>query len=181
MPGSDSDSPWISGRIAASVQSLIVDPADDCVRGLFAERLASGGSWHCHTDAILRNYVKSLDYNSNRFKLLISLADRNVVIPRTLTSAFEVADLDAAWTIAEHGFNLNTKDSCGMTPLCVMVRHRTATEIKKLIDFGADINMPSVHGRTPLHHAVDACREGTLIDFLLEEGADPTIVDISGG
>jgi uncharacterized protein len=48
-----------------------------------------------------------------------------------------------------------------------------------LIDAGADVNKPCEHGRTALHMAA-AWGHADVVQMLLENGADPTIVDEEG-
>ena len=60
-------------------------------------------------------------------------------------------DISAIDSFIEQGFNVNSRDENGNTPLYIALRQKRLDIAKKLIDAGADVNAPSAeNGMTPL-------------------------------
>ncbi|KAL2329101.1 hypothetical protein Fmac_022528 [Flemingia macrophylla] len=51
--------------------------------------------------------------------------------------------------------------------------------VELLLQFGADVNLPDYHGRTPLHHCISS-GNNQLAKFLLRRGARPSVKDAAG-
>ncbi len=94
--------------------------------------------------------------------------------------------------LADAGIDVNARDQWGKTPLYVAIdsagsRYRENPDIEArvvafvtaLLDAGADPDIATEHGWTPLLEAVIWRRYG-LARILLEYGADPTIANSSG-
>jgi ankyrin repeat protein len=71
---------------------------------------------------------------------------------------------------------LDSKSPCGSTPLHFACLSDNLKAAKLFVFCGAPINIKNHNGETPLHFA---CRLGSvkLINLLLNNGADPTVVD----
>jgi ankyrin repeat protein len=74
---------------------------------------------------------------------------------------------------------INVKDQNGKWPLLIAARNGHWKIVKKMLDYGADINFRNNKGTTVLHEAVS---DGNLrmIRYLIKRGADPNILDIRG-
>ncbi|WFB37433.1 ankyrin repeat domain-containing protein [Kiritimatiellota bacterium B12222] len=86
--------------------------------------------------------------------------------------------------LVEQGVNLELPGEYGKTPLMFAVRYADSDMIypgtvKVLVDLGADLDAQDPRGWTPLHFACAYLKIDT-IKFLLEKGADPTVVTDEG-
>jgi hypothetical protein len=70
-------------------------------------------------------------------------------------------------------FGINDADEEGSTTLLLAVRAGDIEQMRRLIEQGANLNIPNYQGMTPLHEAVLADFEGELIQMLLNAGAQP--------
>ena len=68
---------------------------------------------------------------------------------------------------------VDIKDNLGQTALQVAVKNKDTSAASVLLDCGANIDTKNLNGRTPLH----ACRTTDMVEFLLQNGADPKIED----
>lgn len=123
-----------------------------------------------------------LRYKADPNGKIINLSDSNQA-PLHLAQSMKMTHL-----LLEHGARVDEKDAGGQTPLCSALFH--VHEAKPKLDVGlalvkhggADVNVKyGCRGQTLLHFA--AYRKGYVIDvvrFLIENGADQTIVDDCG-
>lgn len=90
-----------------------------------------------------------------------------------LWTAAAAGDLDAVNRWIEQGADLNTRDEArGWTPLLYAIRHGRTIVVRRLIDAGADVSIPSEKQHVPLAFAVER-PELELTQMLLDAGADP--------
>eukprot|EP00092_Neocalanus_flemingeri_P000038 GFUD01000039.1.p1 GENE.GFUD01000039.1~~GFUD01000039.1.p1 ORF type:complete len:753 (+),score=169.65 GFUD01000039.1:23-2260(+) len=68
---------------------------------------------------------------------------------------------------------VDIKDKVGQTALQLAVKNKDTEAASILLDFGANIDTKNVRGRTPLH----TCRTTEMVEFLLQNGADPRLED----
>ena len=68
---------------------------------------------------------------------------------------------------------VDIEDNLGQRALQVAVKNKDTNAASILLDFGANIDTKNLKGRTPLH----ACRTTYMVEFLLQNGADPKIED----
>ena len=92
--------------------------------------------------------------------------------------------LQCAVKLIELGANVNAKDMLGATPLffCVMKSSNPVTIkiAKVLLDNGAEVNATNRLGETALLQPV-MMKRFNCVDFLMKNGADPSIRDNEGG
>lgn len=85
--------------------------------------------------------------------------------------------------IYEKGYGINAKDRYGNTAVNNLVRgYNRRNEfqwLEKLIEWGADLNIPNDSGQTPIFKTIHYSDFETAT-VLLENGADPNIRDIKG-
>ena len=78
------------------------------------------------------------------------------------------------------GADVNARNEDLMTPLMASVSNKNAEVVSLMIKAGADINAQDKYEDSALHYAsVDAVNP-TVIDVLLNAGADATIVNDNG-
>ncbi|MBR1601255.1 MAG: ankyrin repeat domain-containing protein [Alphaproteobacteria bacterium] len=66
-------------------------------------------------------------------------------------NAIKNNDIEAMETFIAQGFDVNSRDKDGNTPLYIALRQKRLEIAKKMIDAGADVNAPSAqNGMTPL-------------------------------
>lgn len=90
--------------------------------------------------------------------------------------AAEAGDADAILELGPDSVNL--LDACGRSPLRYAVRGGRLDAVKILLQLGADANLPSRSGRTPLMSACGRLHSGII--SLLKPLSDPKAVDRSG-
>ncbi|AID46738.1 ankyrin repeat protein [Pigeonpox virus] len=75
------------------------------------------------------------------------------------------------------GFNANSFDRFGETPLHAATRSGSIETVNTLISYGCIVDIKDNIGSTPLMHA---CRYKDISQLLVEKGADPNISNIHG-
>ncbi|MDR0392169.1 MAG: ankyrin repeat domain-containing protein, partial [Planctomycetaceae bacterium] len=81
-------------------------------------------------------------------------------------------------TLIESGFQINSKDKFGATPLHIAVANNAETPIiQYLIENGADVNATDNNGATPLHDAAERATKSEVLQILLKAGADVNAKD----
>jgi hypothetical protein len=78
------------------------------------------------------------------------------------------------------GFEIDAQDGKGNTILMVAAQQRLKKMIEMLLNRGADINHQNTAGNTPLHYAMTYDTDGLTGEFLIEKGADDTLVNREG-
>ncbi len=72
----------------------------------------------------------------------------------------EAADVAAIDELIQSGFNVNSRDENGFTPLVYVLQNNQDLAVaQRMIDVGADINAPCLNGITPLLVAVSVAGE----------------------
>ena len=93
-------------------------------------------------------------------------------------------DTDGAiGVLVEAGAHVEARDRNGATPLYRAVQCCRFRALEALLDYGGDINARDyLNQSTPLHFAaaIGGCESAGMVDFLLQSGADETIVDNDG-
>ena len=90
--------------------------------------------------------------------------------------------------LIERGANVNAGDKDGITPLMKAVNHFKVEFIKLLLEKGASVESPDIHGRrTPLHYAIDTAYFNQtnpiavdIVKLLVEKGADVNAKSLLG-
>ena len=80
--------------------------------------------------------------------------------------------------LIEHGFNVNAANTSGFTALHNATKNIAIAET--LIQHGALVNAQAVNGSTPLHEAAVHAKELEMVQFLLDNGANPAIQNNDG-
>jgi hypothetical protein len=68
---------------------------------------------------------------------------------------------------------------CVTNPAQVSITNKMST-IKLLLEYGADVNYQHKKSETALTVAAKGCKNFELVKFLLDKGADPTLIDVYG-
>jgi ankyrin repeat protein len=113
--------------------------------------------------------LKSLDAR------LAAGADPNV----ELSEAVIAGDVDRVKLLANHGADLNKRNSQGYTPLTSAARQRNSTLVKLLLDLKADPNARDGNGMTPLLEAIMR-NDVSSMKLLLAHGADMELLGPEG-
>ena len=98
------------------------------------------------------------------------------------------AEVDIIQCMLELGGDANQTDVEGWPLLCsILSRERpgrgkyTDEEVQNLVanilEHNADVNLPNAMGQTPLHIAITAKRSPSIVQLLLQAGADPNVKD----
>ena len=114
-----------------------------------------------------------------QFEILLRQMRRRMENPAFTVEYFE-KKLNYA---LRRGFPIDFKDGVGRTLLMHSITHIYAVNLgitKILLDYGADPNVPDLHGRRPIHTVVDYRRSVELLETLLEAGADINAKDDFG-
>jgi hypothetical protein len=98
--------------------------------------------------------------------------------PMAPTILFWARSPEVAELLIDHGIDINVKDAGGQTAMFrIEQRQDNAAEIiPVLLKHGADPNMRTEYGYTPLM----AARDGATVDVLIAAGADPNAKDANG-
>jgi ankyrin repeat protein len=96
--------------------------------------------------------------------------------PLMIAGAF--GSLDAMQMLIAVGADVKAVSKSGLTAL-----HLSTGDVKKvrlLVDQGADVNVKSTIGRTPLLVAASTSGTREVVELLLDKGADVNVVDVTG-
>ena len=95
--------------------------------------------------------------------------------------AVKRGDIDKVRSLLLDGVDVNSKDHAGWRPIHEAMREGeyALDIISLLVDYGADINAKSETGNTALHDATAYMSE-EIIKYLVENGANPTILNVDG-
>jgi len=78
----------------------------------------------------------------------------------------------------ENGADVNVVDASTDTPLIACCKAGNLELVKKFLEKGANVNAKNKYDRTPIARAISDHPENLeLIEFLLQNGADPTIYE----
>ena len=94
-----------------------------------------------------------------------------------LHAAVAKSDVRTARVLLTLGFNVDSRDNWGITPLHWAAKRNSSPMVKLLLDRGANVNAKSIKSQTPLHFAETA----DVARMLLQHGADPDIRTTSEG
>ena len=114
-------------------------------------------------------YLAVPSYKATRIsRLLSSISGRNNKI---LIAVVEGDSIQKAKGALQKGADVNTRDSNGLTPLCLAVKAKNVEMVKLFLAYGADVNKSSnLTEMSPLTYAIQhGCIE--LVDLLLDHGA----------
>ena len=76
-------------------------------------------------------------------------------------------------TFINYGWNVNSRDEEGMTPLmCVMSSYLSADCVKILVEAGADVNARTNSGHTPIMYIKYSNNAHEILKYLIANGAD---------
>lgn len=111
-------------------------------------------------------------------------------LANALSAAVMRGDLAIVKVLLAHSANPNCQPSEHLPALHCAIEQQDKNSIRLLVEYGADVNLPTENGFTPLHLAVDiegdsAWQRGEtpsveLTTLLLELGANPKAKDSSG-
>ncbi|HEX4403100.1 MAG TPA: ankyrin repeat domain-containing protein [Galbitalea sp.] len=91
-------------------------------------------------------------------------------------------DVSLATQLIADGQDVNAQDKAGFTPLHFVAQPTSTGAARLLVEHGGDVNLADRHGNGPLWTAVFNSRgEGTIIQLLRENGADPLHANTHGG
>lgn len=87
--------------------------------------------------------------------------------------------LGAIEALVKAGGDMKKKNAYGWTPLLFAASSCSRAVMLDLLERGADVNVQSSKGTTPLHQACIGPREGleAAVKLLVQSGADRTIID----
>lgn len=89
-------------------------------------------------------------------------------------------DIDLVEALINRGAKVNLNDNNGWTALHFAANEHLVAITKLLIKKGADVNAKDSYGNTVIWRAVFASKgRGEIIELLLDNGADPSIVNDS--
>ena len=84
---------------------------------------------------------------------------------------------DIVKVLIEFNANIELKRKKGNTPLHLAIDHNNLSVAKLLIENNANINAQNYDLQTPLHLSAKFQNNNETIEYLLEKGADPHIID----
>lgn len=121
---------------------------------------------HLVGDLVGGNSVPVIQHNEDAYSFLY-FAIRN-------------GDVRAVKMFLEFGLDPNRENS-GVTLLgAAAAQNRHPVIAAMLLERGALINQPNIYGSTPLHSAAIASGSAKMVEFLLANGADPTLRNKAG-
>jgi ankyrin repeat protein len=100
-----------------------------------------------------------------------------------LFDAAEHGDLEKVKTLVQGNVLINQKNESdfGFTPLIVAIFHDNTNVAYYLIEFGADVNVPSSNGETPLMWAAGGGDDAApLLEYLISHRANLDLKDKDG-
>jgi ankyrin repeat protein len=95
--------------------------------------------------------------------------------PMRMFSAVWQDDLSVVVDIGRRGVSLNTQDDMGCSLLYRAAEAGRLDVIRYLLSNGQDINLRTCNGDTALHGAAHYDSTGSIVNYLLEVGADTTV------
>ena len=96
-----------------------------------------------------------------------------------LHKAVKNGDIQKIQNLIDKGYNVNSPDPHGITPLLYSIEMQNPNIVNLLIQNGADVNAKSKMGYTPLYYALDL-KKADIVDLLLQNGANPNFQDHEG-
>ncbi|ORY77451.1 ankyrin, partial [Neocallimastix californiae] len=87
--------------------------------------------------------------------------------------------------LVEHGADINTKTSYGISPLVTAIYENNDILVEYLLNHGANVNEKSEDDGTPLHYAIailtlNKYKSVNIVNNIIESGANLNIKNISG-
>ena len=70
---------------------------------------------------------------------------------------------------------MNTLQAAGNSLLHLAAKENNLALLKRLKDFGIDLNQKNEEGNTPLHLAAMSTSNTAILKYLIAEGADPSL------
>lgn len=89
-------------------------------------------------------------------------------------------NMGCARILIEHGVPIDSGDEDGATPLIYAARQSNLDLVRFLLEKGASVNARDNADRTALIWAVTKSSSTTIVNALLQHGADPTVTDRTG-
>ena len=142
-------------------------------------------------DILVESYVARKAETLNSVKSIDGITDKNGDTPlhNVVKSVEKNRRYDPLPILLDKASDVNPVNSVGRTPLFQAVRSGNIGDVKKLIEAGADLNMPDKYGHTPAH--VAAIKTGInkqkasdhyfdILKLLQEKGANLGLEDYRG-
>lgn len=107
-----------------------------------------------------------------QFGAQVDARDRAGITP--LYAATEVMFLAGAQLLLQHGADPNLHvEAHGETPFALSLAEGRDHFALLYLDNGAHVDTPLANGNTPLIQAIETASDGTVVELMLEKGADP--------
>ncbi|KAJ7375419.1 hypothetical protein OS493_002183 [Desmophyllum pertusum] len=140
-------------------------------------------------------------YEVNAIEVLQVLVDLGVDISATLSSRGENllhkaieegSSIETIQFLIRAGISVNSRNSLGMTPLHIMWRmayyipinmqdeEKLSKIVRLFMNEGFDINSQDIFGRALLHYVTDILQQNSLLQYIIDHGADVNIKDRNG-